>query len=62
MIELFKEVFLHWVNWVAALFMFSLIFPQYEHTAGLVAILLGVLALEYVFLASPLPEDEEASA
>ena len=36
---------LHLLNWIAALFVFSLFFPRYEQIAGWLAFPLAVLAL-----------------
>jgi|GEM_PF-4710944 hypothetical protein len=45
MIEMLGKTVLHLLNWIAALFVFSLFFPQYEQIAGFLAFPLAVLAL-----------------
>ncbi len=39
------QAVLHLLNWIAALFVFSLFFPRYEQLAGFLAFPLAVLAL-----------------
>jgi hypothetical protein len=54
MIEMLGKTVLHLLNWIAALFAFSLAFPAYEQIAGMVALPLAILALGCAFLIAAL--------
>ncbi len=45
MVDTLAQVVLHLLNWIAALFVFAITFPQYEQLAGFLAFPLTVLAL-----------------
>jgi hypothetical protein len=54
MIEKLGSVILHLLNWIAALFAFSLVYPVYEQIVGVVALPLAILALGCAFLVAAL--------
>jgi hypothetical protein len=61
MIDTLAMVAFHCLNWIAALFVFAVTFPQYEQVAGMIALPLAILALGCAFLiaALSLAEKEE---
>jgi hypothetical protein len=59
MIEMLGKTVLHLLNWIAALFVFALTFPQYEQIAGVIALPLAILALGCAFLIAALSLTEK---
>src|SRR6266487_1468807 len=62
MIEKLGSIIMHLLNWIAALFAFSLVSPAYEQIAGMIALPLAILALACAFLLAALSLAEKESA
>ena len=54
MIDTLAMVAFHCMNWIAALFVFAITFPQYEQITGMVGLPLAILALGCAFLVAAL--------